>query len=210
MSKSLSQEQVRCKLNCDISHFEDRVLTKDRVPVCNMVRIYEIIGADMVRRRDLYTRLIYARHRPLLGRLAYLALKLLGVEIPLAVQIGRDFELAHGGFGVVIHPRTRLGDRVKIYPGVTLGRADIHLPAHESEFEGIIVEDDVILAPGAKVLCKKGVLRVGQGTVVGANAVLLESTGVGEMWAGVPARRVGYRYQAPQEDAGIGEEAVKK
>jgi serine O-acetyltransferase len=56
-----------------------------------------------------------------------------------------------------------------------------------------VVEDDVILAPGAKVLARQGVLTVGRGSVVGANAVLLESTRPGEIWAGVPARCVGRR-----------------
>jgi len=143
--------------------------------------------------RDLPTFLVYARSWPVLGRLAYYALKLLGVEAPRSVPIGRDFELAHGGFGVVIHSRSVIGNRVKIYPGVTLGRADIYRPAEQSRFEGVIVEDDVILCPGAKVLCKEGILRVGRGTVVGANAVLLQSTGEGEVWAGVPARCVGKR-----------------
>ena len=143
--------------------------------------------------RDLATSLVYARSRPFIGRLAYYALKLLGVEIPLSVRVGRDLELAHGGFGVVIHPHTTIGDRVKIYPGVGLGRADIHLPAAQSAFEGIQVEDDVILASGAKVLCKQGVLRIGRGSVVGANAVLLQSTGECEIWAGLPARCIGRR-----------------
>lgn len=143
--------------------------------------------------RDLPTSLVYARSWPILGRLAYYALKLLGVEIPRSVKIGRDFELAHGGFGVVIHPRTEIGDRVKLYPGSGLGRADIHLPADRSRFEGIALEDDVIVSPGAKVLCKDGVLRVRRGSVVGANAVLLESTGEWEIWAGVPAKCVGKR-----------------
>jgi serine O-acetyltransferase len=129
----------------------------------------------------------------LFGRLAYYALKLLGVEIPRSVPVGSDFELAHGGVGVVIHSRSMIGARVKIYPGVTLGRADIHLPMERSKFERIVVEDDVILAPGAKVLCKEGTLRVGRGTVVGANAVLLQSTGENEIWAGVPARCIGQR-----------------
>jgi serine O-acetyltransferase len=117
----------------------------------------------------------------------------LGVEIPLGVKIGRDFELAHGGFGVVVHSRTVIGDRVKIYPGVGLGRADIYQPAEQSRFEGIVLEDDTILAPGAKVLCKEGVLKVGRGSVVGANAVLLQSTGEWEIWAGIPAHLVGKR-----------------
>jgi len=146
---------------------------------------------------DLYTTLVYARSWPVVGRLAYYALKLLGVEIPLAVRVGRDFELAHGGFGAVVHSRTVIGDRVKFYPGVGLGRADIHRPMSASKFEGIVIEDDVILAPGAKVLGKEGVLRVRRGTVVGANAVLLESTGENEIWAGVPARKVGMRDSSP-------------
>ncbi|MBU1660197.1 MAG: hypothetical protein KKD28_01840 [Chloroflexi bacterium] len=143
--------------------------------------------------RDLITSLTYARSWPLLGRLAYYTLKLLGVELPRSVPIGADLEIAHGGFGIVIHSRARIGNRVKIYPGVSLGRADIYKPMSESRFEGLVIEDDVILSPGCKVLCKEGVLRVGKGTVVGANAVLLQSTGENEIWAGIPARKVGER-----------------
>jgi serine O-acetyltransferase len=142
---------------------------------------------------DVYTRLVYARNLPLVGSVAYYILKLLGIEIPRPVKVGGQLELAHGGFGVVIHPQTRIGERVKIYPGVTLGRADIYRPVNQSSFEGIIIEDDVILCPGAKILCKQGILKVGRGSVIGANAVLLESTGENEIWAGVPARRVGTR-----------------
>lgn len=147
----------------------------------------------MANQHDVYTRLVYGRTRTFLGRIAYLTLKILGIEIPGSVLIGNDFELAHGGFGVVIHPNSTIGDRVKMYPGVTLGRADIHLPIDRSKFEGIVIEDDVVLASGAKVLCKEGTLRVGRGTVIGANSVLLNSTGENEIWAGVPARCIGER-----------------
>lgn len=143
--------------------------------------------------RDVYTFLVYARHWPLFGKPAYYALKLLGVEIPCSVRVGEGFELAHGGFGVVIHSKTVIGRRVKIYPGVTIGRADIYRPIGQSKFAGVVIEDDVILCPGAKVLCKSGVLKVGRGTVVGANAVLLQTTGENEIWAGVPAHYLGRR-----------------
>lgn len=145
--------------------------------------------------RDLVTSLVYARSLPLIGRLAYYALKILGLEIPLTVSVGQGLEIAHGGFGIVVHSRTRIGDHVKIYPGVTLGRADIHRQSSDSLFEGIVVEDGVVLSAGCKVLCKEGVLRVGPGTVVGANAVLLESTNENEIWAGMPARKIGQRLQ---------------
>ena len=142
---------------------------------------------------DMYTRLMYAREWPVLGGLAYFMLKLLGAEVPRSVRFGAGCVLLHGGFGVVIHPHSEFGERVRIYPGVTLGRADIHRPAEKSAFEGIRVEDDVILGSGAKILCKQGILTVGTGTVIGANAVLLESTGEDEMWAGMPARFIGKR-----------------
>ena len=142
-------------------------------------------------RMSFYERLVYARNSQFFGGLAYFLLKLLGAEIPRSVSIGPGFLLHHGGVGVVIHPKTVIGARVGIYPGVTLGRADIHLPANLSAFQGLVIEDDVILGAGAKVLCKSGILRVRHGSLLGANAVLLESTGENEIWAGIPARRVG-------------------
>jgi serine O-acetyltransferase len=144
-------------------------------------------------RGDFYTSLVYARRQPIFGRLAYALLKMLGAEIPRSVPIGPGFLLEHGGFGVVIHSRAIIGSGVHIYPGVTIGRADIYRPSEESRFEGIQIGDDVILAPGAKVLCKEGILKVGRGTVVGANAVLLQSTGEYEIWSGVPAHCTGMR-----------------
>ena len=143
--------------------------------------------------RDFHTSLVYARNWPILGKLAYYLLKLLGAEIPRSVQIGEGFQLEHGGFGVVIHSKTRIGKQVKVYPGVTVGRADIFRPMSASRFEGVVIEDGAILCAGAKILCKEGVLIVGKGTVIGANAVLLQSTGEGELWAGLPAHCVGKR-----------------
>ena len=144
-------------------------------------------------RKDFYARLVYARRMPLIGKLAYYLLKMLGVEIPASVEIGEGFYLVHGGFGVVIHPKTVIGNNVKVYPGVTFGRTDVYKPFDQSRFEQIVVEDYAVIAAGAKVLCKEGKLTIGEGTVVGANAVLLESTNPYEIWAGIPARKVGIR-----------------
>jgi serine O-acetyltransferase len=144
---------------------------------------------------SIYERLVYARKSRLFGKIAYFLLKLLGMEIPVSVAIGPGFLLHHGGMGVVIHPRSVIGARVGIYPGVTLGRADVYRPASQSAFEGIVVEDEVILGAGAKILCDQGILRVRRGTVVGANAVLTQSTGESEIWAGIPAKKVGLRHE---------------
>jgi len=152
-------------------------------------------------KKDFYTRLVYARNLPILGKLFYYLLKLLGSEIPVSVPIGEGFILEHGGHGVVIHSKAQIGDRVRIYQGVTLGRADIYQSMEYSRFTGIQIGDDVILCPGCKVLCHEGTLKVGDGTVVGANAVLLESTGENEIWAGSPARCIGQRPRRDQDPA---------
>jgi len=143
--------------------------------------------------RDIYGHLIYARSKPVIGKLAYYLLKLLGAEIPVSTKIGKDFLLLHGGYGVVLHPKAVFGDRVRVYPGVTVGRADVQLPIDRSKFQGLVVEDDVILGTGSKILCSDGILRVGRRTIVGANAVLLQSTGENEVWAGIPAKCIGTR-----------------
>ncbi len=151
-------------------------------------------------RQDFYTRLVYTRQKKLTGKLAYYLLKLLGSEIPVSVPVGPGFILEHGGHGVVVHSKAKIGANVHLYQGVTLGRADIYLPSELSKFVGIEIGDDVILSPGCKVLCREGVLKIGRGTVIGANAVLLESTGEYEIWAGSPARCVGQRPR-PEESA---------
>lgn len=117
-------------------------------------------------------------------------LYLYGVEIPSTVKIGKNFQLLHRGIGTVIHPQTVIGDDVRIYHQVTIGRADAHLPREDSPMVSIEIGDGAVLFPGAKVLGGPGVTRIGRGTIIAANAVVTQSTGDYETWAGIPARRV--------------------
>jgi len=65
-----------------------------------------------------------------LKKISYLILKLIGVEIPLSVRIGSNLVLAHWANGLVVHNSTLIGDNVRIYQGVTIGRADVHVNKH--------------------------------------------------------------------------------
>ena len=124
---------------------------------------------------------------PLLGFAARKLLRLLGVAIPKGVTIGEDFELMHGGIGTVINPLTKIGNKVRIFQGVTLGRADVYRHHTKSKFEGIHIDDGAWICAGAIVLGKTGVLRIGKNAIVGANSVVVCSIGDGEIWAGNPA-----------------------
>jgi len=126
-------------------------------------------------------------------RLARELMLVYGLDIPKEVIVGPGIQLQHRGMGTVVHPLTTFGSRVTVYHQVTIGRKDGHIPFEQSAMERIVIGDDVVLYPGSKILGGPGITSVGRGTIVAANAVLFSSTGEWEIWAGIPARRVGLR-----------------
>lgn len=120
---------------------------------------------------------------------------LLGVDIPRSVVIGENVYFPHNSVGTVIHNNTVIEDNVKIYQNVSMGRADVYLPIEKSNpnFKGFHIKRGACICAGAKLICKEGTLTVGENTIIGANSVLLESTGDNEIWAGIPAKKIGVR-----------------
>ncbi|MDT4938523.1 MAG: serine O-acetyltransferase [Pseudonocardiales bacterium] len=137
--------------------------------------------------------LIRWRTRRFIGPVITELLGIYGLDLPPQVQLGEDVLFWHRGLGTVITPWTSIGDRVHIFQGVTIGGSDPTLRHRPGFFEGVRIEDDAILCAGAKVLAGSTLLTVGRGTIVGANSVLLESTGEYEIWGGIPARCLGSR-----------------
>jgi len=120
------------------------------------------------------------RHRiPVLPRLCYwLTFLLYNSSVPASADIGAGSRFAYGGIGVVIHARATIGRNVTIGAQVTVGGRSGH-------YQVPIVEDDVYLATGAKIL---GPIRVGRGAIVGANAVVVHDVPPGAVVGGIPAR----------------------
>lgn len=114
-------------------------------------------------------------------------------EIPNKTHIGNNIRFPHGLKFIIMHEKTYVEDNVTIFHGVTCGRGDMYnlCPnAPQSEFKGILLKKGCVLCAGAKIICNRGMLTVGKNTIVGANSVLLTSTGDNEIWAGNPARLI--------------------
>lgn len=104
-----------------------------------------------------------------------------GIEIPWSVPVGRGVVFEHQG-GIVIHGRSAIGDRCIIRQGVTLGNRSLERP-DDAPYLG----EDVNVGAGAKLL---GGIRVGDGAVIGANAVVLDDVRSCTTVVGIPAREV--------------------
>ena len=137
--------------------------------------------------------IIKFRKNKLFNKIIYHILLHKGLDLPPDAKLGKNVSFPHNSVGTVIHNNSVIEDNVRIYQNVTLGRADIYNDIKDSKMEGIHIKKGAIICAGAKVICKEGILTVGENTIVAANAVLMESTGDNEEWAGIPARKVNRR-----------------
>lgn len=96
-----------------------------------------------------------------------------GIDIHPGAQIGDYFFIDHGT-GIVVGETTVIGDRVKLYQGVTLGALSTRDGHHSRPGKRHpTVEDDVTIYSGASIL--GGDTVIGRGSVVGGNAFLTDS-----------------------------------
>lgn len=121
--------------------------------------------------------------------LARLSQLFFAVDISPSAQLGPGIVIVHG-FGIVIGERVQIAGDCCLYHGVTLGTRGLKW-IHPDRIDGHpVVESGVLFGAGAKVL---GPIRVGQGSIVGANAVVIEDVPPRAVVAGVPARIVRQR-----------------
>ena len=96
---------------------------------------------------------------------------LTGIDIHPGAQIGDYFFIDHGT-GVVIGETAVIGNRVKMYQGVTLGALSISKEDAQKKRHPTI-EDNVVLYAGATIL--GGQTVIGQNSIVGGNVWITRS-----------------------------------
>jgi serine O-acetyltransferase len=99
-----------------------------------------------------------------------------GIDIHPGATIGSGFFIDHGT-GVVIGETTNIGNRVKLYQGVTLGALSFAMDEEGKMIRGKkrhpTIEDDVVIYAGATIL--GGTTVIGRGSVIGGNVWLTRS-----------------------------------
>ena len=117
---------------------------------------------------------LYEMNIPILPRMmAEYAHSHTGIDIHPGAQIGDHFFIDHGT-GIVVGETTIIGDRVKLYQGVTLGALSTRDGHHSQPGKRHpTVEYDVTNYSGATIL--GGNTTIGRGSVVGGNAFLTSS-----------------------------------
>ena len=101
--------------------------------------------------------------------------RLTGIDIHPGATIGKRFFIDHGT-GVVIGETTEIGDRVRVYQGVTLGALSLpkdSVDKMRDKKRHPTIEDDVIIYSNATILGEKAV--IGARSVIGGNVWITES-----------------------------------
>jgi serine O-acetyltransferase len=94
-----------------------------------------------------------------------------GIDIHPGATIGKSFFIDHGT-GIVIGETSVIGNKVKIYQGVTLGALSVN-KAQAKVKRHPTIEDNVIIYSGATIL--GGETTVGHDSVIGGNVWLTNS-----------------------------------
>jgi serine O-acetyltransferase len=113
----------------------------------------------------------------LYGAAARAAQAVTRVHIERECEIGEDLHLIHQGV-VHIHPSAKIGNRVGMMHGVTLG-------TEPGSTEAPTIGDDVFIGANATLI---GAITVGDGATVAANSLVISDVPAGATAIGVPAR----------------------
>jgi serine O-acetyltransferase len=100
-----------------------------------------------------------------------IAHRVTGIDIHPGATVGRAIAIDHGT-GIVIGETSVIGDRVKLYQGVTLGALSVH-KGQATKKRHPTIEDDVVIYANATIL--GGNTVVGQGSIIGGNVWLTHS-----------------------------------
>ena len=111
-----------------------------------------------------------------------------GIEIHPGAKIEKNLFIDHG-MGVVIGETSEIGQNVTIYHAVTLGgiAPSVDSDSQRNEKRHPTIGDDVVIGSGAQII---GPVKVGNGSRIAANAVVVNDVPENATMVGIPAKAV--------------------
>ena len=110
------------------------------------------------------------------------SIKKYGCDISFKTNIGKGFAIGHP-VGIVISGDAIIGNNCTIMSGCTIGAKNLNDPINGNP----VIGDSVYIGSGAKII---GKVFISDNTTIGANAVVVKDVPFGQIWGGVPARRL--------------------
>lgn len=134
-------------------------------------------GMQTIVRLHKASRWLLDRHLTLPSRIVERSIRLIySARIPAEAEIDGTVHFSHNALAVVVTKKARIGPRCQIGLQVLLGsRWPLEGGPH--------LEEDVIVHSGAKII---GPVTIGRGSVIGANAVVLDDVPAQSLVVGVP------------------------
>lgn len=101
-----------------------------------------------------------------------------GIQLPCGTKVDEGLRFFHHDC-IIVAQSVKIGKNVSIHQGVTIGRV------FNGKKAGVpIIGDNVVIFAGAKIL---GNVIIGNGAVIGANAVVINDVPSNSVVAGIPA-----------------------
>ncbi|MDX2016947.1 MAG: serine acetyltransferase [Planctomycetota bacterium] len=108
---------------------------------------------------------------------------ILGIELHWSLDVGPRLRIFHG-YGLVVNPASRIGADCVLRHTTTLGLKET---ADQEPGGAPVLGDRVDVGPHVVIL---GPVRIGDGAVIGAGAVVTRDVAPGAVVAGNPAREL--------------------
>jgi len=184
-------ETVLQKIKADLAHYaqsESRPMTL--MFVLRMILLTP--GFQFVLERRLQEIVVKV---PLIGRLLrrilwWATCLIHGSEIAIAAEVAGGLYIPHP-YGIVVGA-AKIGRNVSLFQNVTIGRKAVEFPGDP------VIGAGAAINAGAKVI---GSIHIGEGAVIGANAVVVKDVPAYAVAVGVPAKIVSRKSETRNQPA---------
>ena len=139
------------------------------------VSVWLRLGTYFMSKKSIFFRLLYYLTKIYYKHIEHKT----GIQVPIGTNIGEGLKFFHHGC-IIIAYSAKIGNNVSIHQGVTIGRVFAGI------YSGVpTIGNNVVIFAGAKLL---GNIKVGDGAVIGANAVVVKDVPANVVVAGIPAK----------------------